>query len=66
MRASGPGLPIGPDVCVYDACSDVPAAVQERVNRALVTPAAYFAHGRPGATIVVSPAQRLVIVHYQK
>jgi|GEM_PF-6323406 len=64
--ASGPGLPIGPEVCVYDACSDVPADVRERVNRTLATPGGYVAHGRPGATIVVSPAERLVIVHYQK
>lgn len=64
--ASGPGLPITSSVCVYDECSEVPADVQERVNRTLASEGGYFAHGRPGATIVVSPAERLVIVHYQK
>jgi len=63
---SGRGLPLDTSLCLYDECTPLPPELRQRVNAILASPGSYFARGRPGATIVVSPAERLVIVRYGK
>lgn len=59
------GFPVGPELCVYDACSDIPADVRRQVNAIAASADNYYAHGR-NATIMLSPRERTVIVHYSK
>ena len=63
---SGRGLPLDTSICQYDECAPLPPQLRQRVNTILASPGSYFARGRPGATIVVSPAERLVILRYGK
>ncbi len=64
--ADGRGLPVESMLCAGDDCADVPGSLQARVNAILARPGSYFARGRPGGTIVVSPRDRLVIIRYGK
>jgi hypothetical protein len=60
-----PGFPVGSELCVYDACSDIPFDVQKQVNAITASTDNYFAFGR-NAIVVVSPGEKTVIVHYRK
>lgn len=59
-----PHLPlVSSRLCDFEECPDVPAPLVEQLNRIAARPGSYYAHGRIG-TIVVSPAERLVVFKY--
>lgn len=64
--AGGRGLPLETRLCDFSDCSILPLEVRQRVNGVLSRPGSFVAHARPGKTIIVSPAERLVIVRYGK
>jgi hypothetical protein len=59
-----PHLPlVSSRLCDFEDCPDVPARLVEQINRLAARPGSYYARGRHG-TIVVSPAERLVLFMY--
>lgn len=59
-----PHLPlVSSRLCDFEDCPDVPARLVQRINRIAAHPGSYYARGRIG-TIVVSPAERLVVYMY--
>jgi len=64
--AGGRGLPLETRLCDFEDCPVLPLQVKQRVNAVLSRPGSFVAHANAGRTIVVSPAERLVIVRYGK
>lgn len=64
--AGGRGLPLERRLCDFGDCPIVPPKIRQRVNAVLSSPGSFVTHARAGKTIVVSPAERLVIVRYGK
>lgn len=64
--AGGRGLPLETRLCDFSDCPILPLEVRQRVNGVLSRPGSFVAHARAGKTIIVSPAERLVIVRYGK
>lgn len=58
-----PHLPLRWSSPPGETCLDVPAPLEEQINRIAARPGSYYARGRIG-TIVVSPAERLVVFMY--